>query len=101
MKTYNVIFSPEAEDDILRVYYHIAYELGQPYTAGRYYRGLIYTTYKLAITGASYAVSQRESLKVKYGDDVRTVTYKKMTIVYNIINNTVYIRCIIPSSMVL
>jgi plasmid stabilization system protein ParE len=101
MTTYNVRFSKKARNDILNVYDYIAYELGQPYAAGRYYRGLIYETYKLRITGASYAVSQRKSLKIQYGADVRTVTYKKMTIVYNIVDDTIYIRCVIPSSMVL
>jgi plasmid stabilization system protein ParE len=101
MKTYNVIFSPEAEDDVLCIYDYIAYELAQPYAAGRYFRGLIYATDKLRITGASYAASQRKSLRIRYGADVRTVTYKKMTIVYNIVDDTVYIRRVMPGSMVL
>jgi plasmid stabilization system protein ParE len=101
MTTYDIIFSPEAEDDMLRVYYYIAYELAQPYTASKYFDGMKDTVEKLRITGASYAVSQREYLKIKYGANVRTVTYKKMTVVYNIVDDTVYIRRVIPSSMVL
>jgi plasmid stabilization system protein ParE len=101
MTTYDIIFSPEAEDDMLRVYYHIAYELSQPYAAIKYFDGMKDAVEKLRITGASYAVSQRESLKVKYGADVRTVTYKKMTIVYNIVDDIIFIRCIMPGSMVL
>jgi plasmid stabilization system protein ParE len=99
--TYNIHFTQKAGNDILRLYDYIAYELAQPDTAFKYFKGMYAVIDKLAFTGASYAVSQRESLKIKYGADVRTITYKRMTIVYNIVNDIVLIRRVVPGSMVL
>jgi hypothetical protein len=101
MKTYNIHFSREARNEILRLYDYIAYELAQPDTAFKYFKGMYAVINKLRIIGVFYAFSQREYLKIQYGADVRTVTYKKMIIVYNIVDDTVYIRCVIPGSMVL
>jgi plasmid stabilization system protein ParE len=101
MTTYNIHFTQKADDDILRLYYHIAYELAMPDTAFKYFQGLFAAIEKLRITGASYAFSQRESLKIKYGAYVRSVNYKKMTIVYDIGNDIILIRRIMPSSMIL
>jgi plasmid stabilization system protein ParE len=101
MTTYHIHFTRKARSDILRLYDYIAYELAMPNTATKYFDGVNDTIDKLVITGASYAVSQREYLKIKYGADVRTVTYKKMTIVYNIVNDIILVRRVMPSSMVL
>ncbi|MDR2692142.1 MAG: type II toxin-antitoxin system RelE/ParE family toxin [Dysgonamonadaceae bacterium] len=100
MKTYPILFSRKARNDIFHIYDYIAYELAMPNTAIKYFDGINDTIRKLAITGASYAVSRREYLKIQYGADVRTVTYKKMTIGYNIVDDTVYIRRVMPGSMV-
>jgi plasmid stabilization system protein ParE len=101
MTIYNIHFTQNARNDILHLYDYIAYELAQPDTAFKYFKRMFADIDKLRITGASYAVSQRESLKVKYGANVRTITYKKMTIVYNIVNDIILIRRIMPGSMVL
>jgi plasmid stabilization system protein ParE len=100
MTTYDIIFSRKARSDILHLYDYIAYELAMPDIAGKYFDGINDAIEKLAITGAFYAFSQRESLKIQYGVDVRTVTYKRMTIIYNLVDDTVYIRSVMPSSMV-
>jgi hypothetical protein len=84
---------------MLHLYDYIAYELAMPYTAIKYFDGVNDAINKLAVTGASYAVSQRESLKIKYGANVRTITYKKMAIIYNIVNDIILIRRVMPGSM--
>jgi hypothetical protein len=101
MKTYNIHFTQKADDDILYLYDYIAYQLAMPDTAFKYFKGKFAAINKLRITGASYAVSQRESLKIKYGANVRTITYKRMTIIYNIVNDIVLIRRVMPNSMVI
>jgi plasmid stabilization system protein ParE len=100
MITYNIHFTRKARSYILHLYDYIAYELAVSNTATKYFDGINDTINKLRITGASYAFSQREYLKTKYGADVRTVTYKKMIIVYNIVNDIILIRRVMPSSMV-
>jgi len=96
----NIVISPEAEADIDRVYAYIAYEVMAPETAVRYYIGIYDTIQKLSKMGYMLAVSQQPLLRQLYGADVRTVVYKKMTIVYNIIDNIVYIRRVMAGSMI-
>ena len=97
---YSVIVSPEAEADVNRVYNYIAFEVTVPETAVRYRMGIYDTIKKLSVVGSMLSVSQQPYLRKRYGADVRTVCYKKMTIVYNIIGNVVYIRRVIASSLI-
>jgi plasmid stabilization system protein ParE len=101
MTTYRIHFTREAKNDILYLYDYIAYELALPDTAFKYFKGMYVAIDKLAITGVSYAVSQSEYLKIKYGANVRTLTYKKMIIIYNVINDIILIRRVMPGSMAL
>ena len=100
MRHYTISVSPEAEADIERVYNYIAYEVMVPDVALCYYFGIYDTIRKLAYLGNVLAVSSRESLRLLYGDNVRTISYKKITIIYNIIGEIVYIRRVIASSIV-
>ena len=97
---YSVIISPEAEADVAKVYNYIAYEVTVPETALRYRMGIYDTIKNLSVVGAMLSVSQQPYLKKRYGADVRTVCYKKMTIVYNIIGNVVYVRRVMASSLI-
>jgi plasmid stabilization system protein ParE len=96
----SVVISPEAEADIDRVYDYIAFSVMAPETAVRYYIGIYDTIHNLSRVGGSLAISQQPYLRRLYGVDVRTVVYKKMTIVYNIIGNVVYVRRVIPGSLI-
>jgi len=98
---YNVIISPEAESDIDKVYSYIAFEVMAPETAVRYYMGIYDTIQKLSQVGNILAVSQQPHLRRLYGADVRTIVYKKMTVVYNIIDDVVYIRRVMAGSLIM
>jgi hypothetical protein len=92
---------PEADYDTHKVFEYIAYELFMPRTALRYYNGIIDTIQRLSVHGASLPISSSDSLKSLYGPLVRTTTYKKITIVYNVVGNTIIIRSVIAGSMIL
>ena len=100
MREYSVVMSPEAEADVERVYDYIAFEVMAPETAVRYYMGLYDTIQHLSIVGGVLPVSQQPFLRKRYGVDVRTVHYKKMTIVYNIIRDVVYVRRVMAGSLI-
>jgi len=100
MQTYRVVISPEAESDINDVYDYIAFEVMAPETAVRYYMGIYDTIEKLPLVGAMLAVSQQPYLRRLYGVDVRTIRFKKMAIIYNIIGNVVYIRRVMAGSLI-
>ena len=100
MEEYSVVISLEAEADIDEVYDYIAFGVMAPETAVRYYMGIYDTIQNLSIVGAMLAISQQPSLRKRYGADVRTVCYKKMTIVYSIIGNVVYVRRVMAGSLI-
>ncbi|MDR0864619.1 MAG: type II toxin-antitoxin system RelE/ParE family toxin [Candidatus Symbiothrix sp.] len=101
MKNYTIRLSTEAEEDIDNLYDYIANELMLPFTADKYVGGIFETIEKLSVYGGSIPINQRQYLQVNYGPGARTVTYKKMTIVFNVIRNAIFIRRIMPGSMVL
>ena len=97
---YRVIISPEAVDDIEDVYGYIAFEIMHPLTAERYREGILETIDQLATHADIFARSTNEYLRRRYGVDVRTVVYKKMTIIYNIISDVVYVRRVMAGSLI-
>ena len=97
---FRVIISPEAEDDIEDLYTYIAFEVMQISTAEQYREGILETIDRLAVYADIFAFSTNEHLRRRYGIDVRTVVFKKMTIVYNIIGDVVYIRRVMASSLI-
>ena len=97
---YSVIISPEAEADIDDVYNYIAFEVMSIETAVRYYMGIYDTIKRLSVVGAILPISQQPFLRRRFGADVRTISYKKMTIVYNIVGNVVYVRQVTASSLI-
>jgi plasmid stabilization system protein ParE len=97
---FTVIFSSASKKDISNIYYYIASELKKPLTANRYVGGIYQSIKELAVNGNIYALCEREYIQTLYGPDARTIRYKKMTIVYNIIGRIVLIRRIMASSLV-
>ena len=97
---YNVIVSPEAEADIDDLFAYIAFTVMSHDTAVRYRMGIYDTIKKLAVIGGMLAVSDQPTLRRRYGADVRTICYKKMTIIYNIIGDVAYVRRVIPGSLI-
>jgi len=44
---------------------------------------------------------QKSTYFFQYGFNVRRLNYKKMTIIYTVIDNTAYIQRVVPSSTIL
>ena len=98
---YKIIISPEAEDDVDDLYNYIVYEIMHPLTALQYREGIMETIDRLTTHAGIFAVSANEHLRRRYDANVRTVTYKKMTIIYNVIGNMAYVRRMIAGSLIL
>ena len=91
---------PAALDDIGDLYRYIGEELFSPVTADKYVDGLYNIIDSLSWLGALIAVSQNEYIQKRYGPDARTVGYKKMTIIYNVVDDFVLVQRIIASSLI-
>jgi plasmid stabilization system protein ParE len=101
MKTYVIQVSLTAKQDIRDLYCYIAYKLFEPQLADKYIDGIYTAIQELSIYGGSVANSQRKYLQRKYGSGVRTITYKKMTVIFNVIDDMILIRRVMASQLVL
>jgi plasmid stabilization system protein ParE len=101
MRRYIVKISSNALKDIENTHDFIAYQLFEPITADKYIRGIFETIDHLAIYGASIAPSLRDSLITIYDNTVRSVIFKKMTIIYTVSDGTINIRRIMPGVSIL
>jgi plasmid stabilization system protein ParE len=97
---FTVVFTPVSKEDISDIYHYIAYELKEPSIADKYVEGIYQSIKKLATNGSIYALCGRKYIQNLYGPNARTITYKKMTIVFNITGNIVLIRRVMASSLV-
>ena len=92
---YEVWISPEARADMNQLHYHIAFECFQRKTADKYLDGILSTIDKLEWLGGSIGVSTNKTLRQQYGSGVRTIIYKRMSIIYTVQGNIVIVRRII------
>jgi plasmid stabilization system protein ParE len=97
---YIVHISDTAQLDIDELYNHIANALNAPLTAVRYTKGITDTINKLSFLGDAFSISQSKFLQRHYGYDIRTMYYKKMTIVYKIVANVVIIIRVMPGALI-
>ena len=100
MEKYIVRLLPPAYHDIDALYRYIADELFSPVTADKYVDGIYTTINSLSWLGRSFAVSQNEYIQKHYGSDARTIIYKKMTIIYNVVKNIVLVHRVMASSLI-
>jgi len=100
MRKYVVKVTEAALQDITNVHDYIAYELLEPATADKYIRGIYDAVKHLSLYGASIAVSERDFLLSQYGLTVRSVSYKKMAIVYTVENEQIVVQRIIAGALI-
>jgi hypothetical protein len=79
---------------------NIAIEIGMPMSAARYYNGIEATINNLTYFPQAHSINENESLQRHYGPCARTVRYKKMMIVYNIMGDVVVIRRVLAGGMI-
>ena len=96
----DVGISEDARADIDKVVNYIAFEVMNEDAAVAYRNGIIDTIAKLSYLGELLAYSQQPYIQKRFGMFARTIVYKKMTIIYNVINGVAYVRRVIPSKMI-
>ena len=99
MKKYDIIVNPEAEQDLINLIDYIENDCSAPLSAKRYSEGLKERILWLE-TGAEVFTVVPE-LTYEFGFEVRRLNYKKMTVLYTIKRDEVYILRILPSSMII
>jgi plasmid stabilization system protein ParE len=94
----NIIVSPEAKNDIAELKHYIKQELKMPETAAKYIKDLNSVIEKLP----NYADSAgtNKYVQIQFGSNARHTIFKKMSIIYFVENNIIYIRRVIPSSLI-
>jgi hypothetical protein len=99
MIIFNIEYTEEASNDIDNLFDVITYKYKAPLTAFKHVQGIASTIKKLEHSASIYKIQTRASLQ-QYTYNPRRVNYKAMAIIYNIINETVYIRRVIPSNTI-
>jgi hypothetical protein len=100
MRRYEISILPQAMQDMDNLYMYIAFEVMMPLVAIRYYNGIVDTINNLTYFPQAHSINENESLQRHYGPSARTVRYKKMRIVYNIIGDVVVIRRVLAGRMI-
>lgn len=99
MNRYKIIFSEQSEIDMKKLEDVISFDYKVPLTAFRYLQGLKNEINQLSKTAESFPIQTGLYFR-QYGNNVRRINYKRMTVIYNVYSNTVYIRRILPSNTI-
>ena len=99
MNKNSVIISEEAQNDLRILSDIISYQYKVPLTALKYLKEIYTEMRKLEYSANSYRIQTRKQLQ-QYGPHPRRINYKKMAIIYNVINDVVYIRKVIPANTI-
>ena len=97
---YEVIVLPEAETEFYNYIDYVYYACDAPLTAAQHYNEMLELLYSLENHAEIYQVEYLPSLQ-KYGNNVRRLNYKKMSIIYTIRENIVYVHRIMAASLIL
>ena len=100
MARFEIVFSAQANTDIQNLTDAIMSEFQAPLTAFKYVQGLLNEIKKLN-TIADFLPVQKSAYFLQYGFNVKRLRYKKMTIIYKVIGNAVYVIRVVPSSTIL
>jgi len=100
MNKYSVVISEQAQQDLRDLSNAISFEYKSPLTAIKYLRGIYDEMKKLRLIAGLLPI-QKSAYFLQYGFNVRRLKYKKMTIIYTVIDNAVYIIQVIPSSTII
>ena len=95
---YKIFFSPEADYDMFELEYYIKNVLKSPITASKYMNDLETAIVKLAVYANS--IGFNKYIQEQFGANVRHVNFKKMAIIYFVEDDTVFIKRVIPASLI-
>jgi len=93
-----VIVSPAAKTDIAGLKAYIKEELKMPKTAANYITELKNTVKQLSYYAGSIGIN--EYVQNMFGINASHIIFKKMAIIFFIENNIIYIKRIVPSSLI-
>lgn len=93
------MISEDAQNDLRNLSDAISFQYKAPLTSLKYLKGIYGEMQKLSRSAESYSIQTRKSLQ-QYGLYPRRLNYKKMAIIYNVINDVVYIRRVIPANSI-
>jgi len=99
MEKYKITISDNAKQDIIDLSNTIRFEYNSPLTSIKYLKGLYKEINKLKTSAETFSIQTRKSL-IQYGFNVRRLNYKKMTIIYVVVDNTVYIQRVLSASTI-
>ena len=96
---YEVIVLPAAEVEFYNYIDYIYYACDAPLTAIKHYNEILELLYSLEKHAEIYQIEYLPSLQ-KYGNNVRRLNYKKMSIIYTIRDKIVYVHRIMAASLI-
>ena len=99
MVRFVIVFSEDAKNDIQNLSDVIMYQYKAPKTAFDYIQGLLDEIKTLRTNAEIYSI-QKSSRFLQYGLNVRRLNYKKMVVIYTVVNNSAYIIRVVPSSTI-
>ena len=99
MKKFKIVYSPKAVVDRDNLFNTIAYEFHASQTAIKYIQGIIDEIERLQYFPEAFPIKPDVHSLMQYGSFVRTITFKKMTIIYTVHDDVVYIHRIVASSL--
>ena len=100
MNKYSVVISEQAQQDLRDLSNAISFEYKSPLTAVKYLRGIYDEMRKLRLIAGLLPI-QKSAYFLQYGFNVKRLRYKKMTIIYTVIGDAIYIIRVIPSSTII
>jgi hypothetical protein len=98
MRTYIIVLSIDSQIEMANLKRYIKTELKAPDTAAKYIEDLKASIQKLSLYAD--AVGTNEYVQHKFGLSARHITFKKMAIIFRIRGKYVYIKQIIPMSLI-
>jgi hypothetical protein len=93
-----IIISSQAARDIAAFYDCICYKYKQPNTADKNRRGL--QTRISQLSWLADVVGYNEYIQSMFGANARCITFKKMTIIFFVEDDCVYVERVIASSLI-
>jgi len=99
MKKYVVRISNAAQNDIFEIVDHISQAYKAPLTAEKYLIQLYDAIFSLESFAESISISTKSDI-LKYGLNARSITFKKLAIVYTVHSDIALIEAVISGALV-
>ena len=99
MRKYVIRISNTAQNDIFEIIDYISEIYKAPLTAEKYLIQLYDAIFSLENFAESIAISTQNDI-IKYGLNARSISFKKLTIVYTVHSRVVLVRAIIPGALI-